>query len=210
MPLDSKSIAFIAIMSALGNILAGISIHVAPILTAASGSGAAGAALDLSHIATFTAAIFGGPTIGAIVGLLGGIYSGYSFGFTVGSLGFLSLVGIPVGKAMTGFTAGLLYKGLKINKSSRPSGFTVPVVLLSFIPESLFTVFYFLGLVLYFYGHAMAFMLPIILPKAWIEIILMSVLMGALVGNIGFRDFVSRFLSTSLSIPSRSKKMKSE
>jgi len=111
---------------------------------------------------------------------------------------------------MTGFTAGLLYKGLKINKSSRPSGLTVPVVLLSFIPESLFTVFYFLSLVLYFYGHAMAFMLPIILPKAWIEIILMSVLMGALVGNIGFRDFVSRFLSTSLSIPSRSKKMKSE
>lgn len=193
--LNSKQVAFIAIMSALGNILAGISINIAPILAATSGAGAAGAALDLSHIATFIAAVFGGPVMGAVVGFLGGIYSGYSFGFTIGGLGLLSLVGVPVGKALTGFTAGLLYKKLKINKSTRPSTFTVPVVLLSFIPECLFTVFYFLYLVLYFYGSAMAFMLPIILPKSWIEIILMSILMGALVGNAGFRDFVSRFLS---------------
>ena len=193
--LNSKQIAFIAIMSALGNILAGISINIAPILAATSGAGAAGAALDLSHVATFIAAVFGGPVMGAVVGFFGGIYSGYSFGFTIGSLGLLSLVGVPVGKALTGFTAGLIYKKLNINKSTRPSTFTVPVVLLSFIPECLFTVFYFLYLVLYFYGFAMAFMLPIILPKSWIEIILMSILMGALVGNAGFRDFVSRFLS---------------
>lgn len=192
--LNSKQIAFIAIMSALGNVLAGISINVAPILAATS-PGGGGAALDFSHIATFIAAIFGGPSIGAIVGLLGGIYSGYSFGFTVGSLGFLSLIGIPVGKALTGLTTGLLFKGLKINKSSRPSTHTVPIVLLSFIPECLFTVFYFLYLVLYVYGSAMMFMLPIIIPKAWIEIIIMSFLMGALVGNVGFRDFISRFLS---------------
>lgn len=192
---SSQRIAFIAIMSALGNVLAGISINIAPILAAASPTGA-GAALDLSHIATFIAAIFGGPVMGATVGFLGGIYSGYSFGFTVGSLGFLSLIGIPVGKALTGLTAGLLYRGLRISKSSRPSGFTVPVVLASFIPECLFTVFYFLYLVLYVYGEAMAFMLPIIIPKAWIEIVLMSFLMGALVGNVGFRDFVSRFISS--------------
>jgi len=194
--LNSKQVAFIAMMSAFGNILAGISINVAPILAATS-PGGGGAALDLSHIATFIAAIYGGPLIGAIVGLLGGIYSGYSFGFTVGSLGLLSLIGIPVGKALTGFTTGLLYRGLKVSKSSRPSTFTVPIVLISFIPECLFTVFYFLYLVLYFYGSAMAFMLPIVIPKAWIEIILISFLMGALVGNIGFRDFVSRFLSSS-------------
>jgi len=179
--LNSKQIAFIAIMSALGNILSGISINIAPILAATS-PGGGGAALDLSHIATFIAAIFGGPVIGTIVGLLGGIYAGYSFGFTVGTLGFLSLVGIPFGKALTGLTAGLLYKGLKINKS---------------IPECLFTIFYFLYMVPYFYGFAMAFMISIVIPKAWIEIILMSFLMGALVGNIGFREFVSRFISSS-------------
>jgi len=192
--LNSKQIAFIAIMSALGNVLAGISINVAPILTATSPQGG-GAALDLSHIATFIAAVFGGPVMGAIVGFLGGIYSGYSFGFTVGSLGLLSLIGLPVGKALTGLTAGLLYKGLRINKSSRPSTFTVPIVLVSYVPECLFTVFYFLYLVLFFYGFAMAFMLPVIIPKAWIEIVLMSFLMGALVGNVGFREFVSRFLA---------------
>lgn len=194
--LNSKQIAFIAIMSALGNILSGISINIAPILAATS-PGGGGAALDLSHIATFIAAIFGGPVIGTIVGLLGGIYAGYSFGFTVGTLGFLSLVGIPFGKALTGLTAGLLYNGLKINKSLRPSTYTVPIVLLSFIPECLFTIFYFLYMVPYFYGFAMAFMISIVIPKAWIEIILMSFLMGALVGNIGFREFVSRFISSS-------------
>jgi LytS/YehU family sensor histidine kinase len=191
---SSQRLAFIAIMSALGNVLAGISINIAPILAATSPSGA-GAALDLSHIATFIAAIFGGPVMGATVGFLGGLYSGYSFGFTVGSLGLLSLIGIPVGKALTGLTAGLLYKGFRIGRSSRPSGFTVPVVLVSFIPECLFTIFYFLNLVMYVYGEAMAFMLPVIIPKAWIEIVLMSFLTAALVGNVGFRDFVSRFIS---------------
>ena len=191
---SAKRISFIALMSALGNVLAGISINVAPILAAAS-PGGAGAALDLSHIATFIAAIFGGPVTGAAVGFLGGIYSGYSFGFTVGSLGFLSLIGLPVGKAITGFMAGLLHKGLRINQRLRPSTLTVPIVLLSYIPEFLFTVVYFLYLVLFFYGNAMAFMLPIVLPKAWIEIILISFLTGALVGNVGFREFVSRFLA---------------
>jgi len=203
--LNSKQIAFIAIMSALGNVLAGISINVAPILTATSPQGG-GAALDLSHIATFIAAVFGGPVMGAIVGFLGGIYSGYSFGFTVGSLGLLSLIGLPVGKALTGLTAGLLYKGLRINKSSRPSTFTVPIVLVSYVPECLFTVFYFLYLVLFFYGFAMAFMLPVVIPKAWIEIVLMSFLMGALVGNVGFREFVSRFLAFPMHLTNKTAK----
>lgn len=202
---SSKQIAFIALMSALGNVLAGISINVAPILAAAS-PGGGGAALDLSHIATFIAAIFGGPVTGATVGFLGGIYSGYSFGFTVGSLGFLSLIGLPVGKAITGFMAGLLHKGLRINQRLRPSTLTVPTVLLSYIPEFLFTVAYFLYLVLFFYGNAMAFMLPIVLPKAWIEIVLISFLMGALVGNVGFREFVSRFLASTTHLKNKTPK----
>jgi LytS/YehU family sensor histidine kinase len=202
---SSKHIAFIAIMSALGNVLAGISINIAPILAATS-PGGGGAALDLSHIATFIAAIFGGPVTGAIVGFLGGIYSGYTFGFTLGSLGLLSLIGLPVGKAITGLMAGLLHKGLKVNQRLRPSTLTVPIVLLSYIPEFLFTVAYFLYLVLFFYGNAMAFMLPIVLPKAWIEIILISFLMGALVGNVGFRDFVSRFFVSTARLKNKTSK----
>ncbi|MGB9756328.1 MAG: hypothetical protein ACPLVJ_00900, partial [Candidatus Bathyarchaeales archaeon] len=66
--MDAKQIAFIATMSALGASLSIISLHVAPISIVVPGQG--GAALDLSHLATFVAAIFGGPYIGAIVGFL--------------------------------------------------------------------------------------------------------------------------------------------
>jgi hypothetical protein len=36
-------------------------------------------------------------------------------------------------------------------------------------------------------------MIPIVIPKAWIEIAVMSLLMGALAGNTGFREFILRF-----------------
>jgi len=189
--MDTKQTSFVAIMSALGTLLSGISLHAAPILGAVSGQ--AGAALDLSHVATFVAAISGGPYVGAMVGLLSGIYAGYYFGYVIGSLGLLSLVGVPFGKALTGFTAGFLYKKLRINRSSRSSILTVPLILVSYIPECIFTVLYFLYVVLYFYGYAMSFMIPIVIPKAWIEITVMSLLMGALVGNVGFREFILRF-----------------
>lgn len=177
-------------MTALGTLLSALTLNIAPILRAVSGE--AGAALDLSHVATFVAAIFGGPYIGALVGFLSGIYAGYYFGYVIGSLGLLSLIGVPTGKAITGLVAGFLFKKLKVSSGSRPSALTVPVVLLSYVPESVYTVFYFLYLVPYFYGFAMNFMIPIVIPKAWIEITIMSLLMGALVGNRGFSDFVKQ------------------
>jgi len=189
--LDAKKTSFIAMMSALGTLLSGISLNVAPILRAISGEG--GAALDLSHIATFIAAISGGPYLGAIVAFLSGIYSGYYFGYVMGSLGLLSLIGIPIGKALTGLTVGFLYKKLRVSSSSRPSTLTVPTTLISYIPECIFTILYFLYIVLYVYGYAMEYMLPIVIPKAWVEIVLMSFLMGGLVGNTGFKEFILRF-----------------
>jgi len=189
--LDAKQVSFISMMSALGILLSGISLNIAPLLRAVSGEG--GAALDLSHIATFIAAIFGGPYVGGIVGFLSGIYSGYYFGYVMGSLGLLSLIGIPVGKALTGLAAGFLYKRLRVSSSSRPSTLTVPIILISYIPECIFTILYFLYIVPYVYGYSMGFMLPIVIPKAWIEILLMSFLMGALVGNTGFRQFIFKF-----------------
>jgi len=189
--LDTKQTSFVAIMSALGTFLSGISLNVAPILGTVSGQG--GAALDLSHVATFVAAISGGPYVGAMVGFLSGLYAGYYFGYVFGSLGLLSLIGVPFGKALTGLTAGFLYEKLKINNRSRSSILTVPLILVSYIPECIFTVLYFLYAILYVYGYAMSFMIPIVIPKAWIEIAVMSLLMGALVGNTGFREFVIRF-----------------
>jgi LytS/YehU family sensor histidine kinase len=191
--MDAKQTAFVAMMSALGLLLSAISLNVAPLLTAV---GQSGAALDLSHIATFIAAIFGGPYVGAMVGFLSGIYSGYYFGYVMGSLGVLSLIGVPFGKALTGLTAGFLYKRLKINNSSRSSTITIPITLISYIPECIYTIFYFLYIVLYVYGTAMSFMIPIVIPKAWIEITVMSIIMGALAGNIGFKEFILRFFYT--------------
>jgi LytS/YehU family sensor histidine kinase len=191
--MDTKQTAFVAMMSALGLLLSGISLNVAPWL---SSVGQGGAALDLSHIATFIAAIFGGPFIGAIVGLLSGIYAGYYFGYVLGTLGMLSVIGVPIGKALTGLTAGFLYKKLKISNSSRSSTLTVPIVLISYVPECIYTIFYFLYIVLYVYGFSMSFMIPLVIPKAWIEITVISLLMGALAGNVGFKEFISRFLYT--------------
>jgi uncharacterized membrane protein len=191
--MDAKQTAFVAMMSALGLLLSAISLNVAPLLTAV---GQSGAALDLSHIATFIAAIFGGSYVGAMVGFLSGIYSGYYFGYVMGSLGVLSLIGVPFGKALTGLTAGFLYKRLKINNSSRSSTITIPITLISYIPECIYTIFYFLYIVLYVYGTAMSFMIPIVIPKAWIEITVMSIIMGALAGNIGFKEFILRFFYT--------------
>lgn len=187
--MNARTTASVAILSALGTLLSAFSLHV---------TFGAGAALDLSHVATFIAALFGGPFIGAVVGFTSGIYAGYYFGYVIGSLGILSLLSLPLGKALTGLVAGFLYKKLKIGSNSRASTFTVPIVLVSYIPECLFTVAYFLAVVPFFYGGSWAFMLSLVVPKAWVEISIMSLMMGALAGNMGFREFISRGLSTKI------------
>lgn len=189
--MDSKKIAFITVMSSLGLLLSALSLHIAPIFSAV---GQGGAALDFSHVATFIAAIFGGPDLGAVVGFLSGIYAGYYFGYVLGGLGLLSLIGVPFGKALTGATAGFLYRKLRINERSRSSTLTIPVILASYIPECIYTILYFYSLVPYFYGFAMEFMIPIVISKAWVEVLTMGFLMGALAGNSGFKEFVIRFL----------------
>lgn len=192
--MNTKQASFVAMMSALGILLSAISLNVAPLLRTV---GQGGAALDLSHIATFIAAIFAGPYIGAIVGFLSGIYAGYYFGFVMGTLGMLSVIGIPIGKALTGFASGFLYDKLKVHKSSRPSIYTIPVIIVSYIPECLYTIAYFLYIVPFFYGGEWSLMIPIVIPKAWIEITVMSFLMGALAGNNGFKEFILKSFSAT-------------
>jgi len=187
--MDAKQTAFVAILSALGIVLSLISLNVAPLLSAV---GQGGAALDLSHIATFVAAFFGGPYIGALVGFLSGIYAGYYFGYVLGTLGLLSVIGVPIGKAMTGLLAGFLYRKLGLSNGSRRSAWALPMTLLAYVPESIYTVLYFLFVVQLVGIPTMAFMIPLVIPKGWIEILVMSLLMGALAGNTGFRDFIGR------------------
>jgi len=194
--MDAKQISFIAVMSSLGIVISIITLNLGPISLAVGGQ--AGSALDLSHIATFVAAIFGGPIVGAAVGFLGGIYAGAYFGYVRGTLGLLSLIGLPIGKAMTGLLAGFLYKKLKVVGGSGHSVLVVGSTLLSYVPESVYTVIYFLYLVALVNGSAMTFMIPIVIPKAWVEVVAMGLMMGVLTGNSGFRDFGRRLFYSKL------------
>jgi hypothetical protein len=186
--LNSRAVAFTAVMVALANVLAALSIG----LTRVGQIG-----LDLSNVAVFVAAIYGGPFLGFLVGFLGGIASGINFGL-LGGLGWLGIIGLPLGKSMTGFTTGALYKALNVTQRKNRSIITIPIVLIGYVPEFLFTIFFFIVLVPFFLGPApwlTTSLLISILLKAWLETALMSAFMGALTGNVGFTDFVTSILS---------------
>jgi len=187
--MNSKTISFTALMGALGNILFLVSYYAGPI--------SPGVALDFSLVGAFIAGFFGGPTTGFISGLFVGIFPGIFFG-PLGNGSWLGLIGLPIGKALTGFTSGVIAKGLNIGEK-RHCSLTIPVALLSYIPECLFTIAYFLYLMPYFIGGGGGMgTLAYILPKAWAEVIIISFFMAALAGNIGFKDFVNKFFKAKM------------
>jgi len=96
--------------------------------------------------------------MGFLTGLFVGILPGVYFG-PLGTGSWLGLIGLPIGKSLTGFTAGLLYKILDVDQRHRKS------------------------------------ILTVVLPKAWAEIVFMSLLMAALVGNNGFSIFIANFFA---------------
>lgn len=186
--MDTRKITFVTMMAALGNVLFLISFHVGPV--------APGVAFDFSLIATFIAAFYGGPIVGLITGLFVGLFPGIYFG-PLGTGAWLGLIGLPIGKALTGLTAGLLAKKLDLGIKGSRSLLATPVVLLAYVPECIFTVVYFTYLMPYFIGGGGFGTLFFILPKAWAEIIIMGVLMAALVGNYGFISFMNRFFAAA-------------
>jgi riboflavin transporter FmnP len=182
--MNAKNIAFAIMMGALGNVLFLISQGVGQI--------AQGIAIDLSLIGVFIAGFYGGPLTGLITGLIAGILPGIIFG-PMGSGGALGLIGLPVGKALTGLTTGLLTKGLKLQQRTHQSLITVPTTLLAYVPEGIFTYMYFSLLLPLFTPSGMLpwAVITTILIKATVEVIVMSVIMAALAGNKGFKDFVT-------------------
>lgn len=187
--MNLKILTFTAMMGALGNVLFLLS---QTILSWGQ------IALDISHIGTLIAAVYGGPLIGLITGLLVGLGPGLYFGYVGGSLGLLGLVGLPVGKALTGFSIGLLTRWLKIGKGSASSLMIIPIVLAGYAPECVFTVFLFQVLVAIFLPLVAQFLIPLLVPiliKAWIEMGIMSFFIAALIGNNGFSDFVRQYFS---------------
>jgi len=183
--MNSKMIAFVIIMVALGNVLSFIPIGLSRV-------GQVG--FDLSHITTFIVAFYGGPFLGFLTGFTGGIAAGIQFG-PMGWLSWLGLIGLPVGKSLTGFTSGALFKGLKISQKSHSSLLAISMVLIGYVPEFLFTVLFFLVLVPFFLGWMNVALLISIAIKAWMEMAVMSVLMGALAGNNGFSTYMSAFFN---------------
>jgi uncharacterized membrane protein len=187
MRMGSKEWSFVLMMSALGNVLAFITI--APTMIQQ-------VALDFSLLPVFVAAIFGGPIIGGITGLLAGIVPSIWFG-PLGSLGPLGVTA-SIGKAIVGVAAGLLAR--VFNPTSRSSLYYAPVVLLSYVPEAawIYVVFsIFVPLLLpgapeFLYG----LWLPILI-KGTFEISVMAAFMAALGGHAGFRNFVLSSLRTA-------------
>ncbi len=163
----TKKVVYIAIMAALGTAVSIITINFVQL-------GVWQIALDLSHLGTFLVAIPGGPILGAITGALVGIYPGIAFGYIWGSLGIVGLIGLPVGKAMAGFTTGYVQRVLK-----RP----FLSVIIGYVPECIFTVALFVFIVPITTAMPVNIALLIslsIVAKAWIEILFMAFVMETL------------------------------
>ncbi len=142
----SKGLSFVALMAALGNVLSFISIQLSPIVPSIPlGPVNFSLALDLSHLATFIAALLGGPVVGGLTGLVGGFVSAFQFGFSQGNI--ITGIGLPLGKAMTGIVAGILFQRISVGRWK-----TLAVTVISYIPEAIFTAFIFIYLYPIFYG----------------------------------------------------------
>ena len=182
----SKGLSFIALMAALGNVLSFISIQLSPIVPSIPlGPVSFSLALDLSHIATFTAALLGGPVVGGLTGLVGGFVAAFQFGFSQGNI--ITGIGLPLGKAMTGIVAGILFR--RINTGMLK---TLTVTAISYIPEAIFTAVIFVYLYPIFYGLPTEIAVVIatqIIVKAFGEMLIIGAILSYIANSSGFRAF---------------------
>lgn len=185
--ISSRQLTFIALMSALGNVLSFISIQLSNMPTIPIGPVQVSLALDLSHVATFIAALVGGPFVGGLTGLIGGMVAAFQFGFSQGNL--ITGIGLPVGKALTGLSAGFLFRKIDVDVAAWRS---VIVTVVSYVPEAILT------LILFIYLMPLYLSLPVsiaqtiavqIVVKAFIEMIVMGILVGLINRNPGFRAY---------------------
>ena len=190
----SKSLMFIAIMAALGNVLSFITMQLSPIVpNIPLGPINVSLALDISHLTTFIAAIYGGPIIGALTGAVGGMVAAFEFGFSQGNI--VTGIGLPLGKALTGLTAGYVFNRVK---DLRYTNILAAVV--SYIPEAILTYVLFKYLLPPATGIPVGIAVAIavqIIVKALLEMIILGALLIWLTGNLGFRSFAEAFFEKS-------------
>ena len=182
----SKTVSFIAVMAALGNVLSYVSIQLTPLVPSISlGPVSFSLALDLSHLTTFISSIFGGAYIGGLVGLIGGLVAAFEFGFSKGNI--LSGIAIPLGKAMTGVAAGFIFKKYHLELKNY---LLVVGTLLSYIPEGIFTYVFFSVIypIIYpvYFDIVNIVAIPIIV-KASFEMVFLGLI---LIGFFGNKNFV--------------------
>jgi hypothetical protein len=187
----SKGLSFVALMAALGNVLSFISIQLSPIVPSIPlGPFNFSLALDLSHLATFIAALLGGPVVGGLTGLVGGFVSAFQFGFSQGNI--ITGIGLPLGKAVTGIMAGILFQRISVGRWK-----TLAITVISYIPEAIFTAFIFIYLYPIFYGlptEVAVLIVAQIIVKAFVEMLLLGTILTYIVGSRGFKTY-SRSLS---------------
>jgi len=188
--MDPKRLTLSIMMGALGNVLFLLSYVVGQI--------APGVSFDFSLIAVLIAGLYGGPVAGLTAGAIAGLLPGLMYG-PLGTGGVLGLIGLPVGKALTGLTIALLGKVVNIHHRNHASIITVPTTIASYIPEGVFTYIYFSYLLPLFMEQQIGTaIIATIMIKAIIEVVIMSFIMAALIGNKGFNDFIkAHFVRTS-------------
>ena len=116
---------------------------------------------------------------------MGGSVAAFQFGFSTGNI--ITGFALPLGKAMTGVVAGVLFKRLG---SDRLESLVVTVI--SYVPEAIFTAFIFVYLYPMFYGlpPALATLIATqIIVKAFIEMLLIGAILAYIVGSKGFKTF---------------------
>src|SRR6266566_948684 len=152
-------------MGAVGNVLGVVAIFLGRIPT----PGVTQVALDFSSLAVVIVAIFAGWRLGALTGLIAGIGPMVMFGYVYGSTGIITVF-LPIGKALTGLSVGLISQAIgSIRKSQSPV--VIATVLIGFVPEAVLTWFYFVNLVPIFVPGSFSgpTAATLVLVKAWAE-----------------------------------------
>ncbi len=198
--ITTSSLALVASMGALGNLLGVATIALGYIPT----PGVIQVAFDFSSVPIVVMAIFFGWRLGSLTGLIAGIGPAIWFSSNTGPITVL----LPVGKAITGFTIGFIAQSLKSDRRQR-SYFVLLAVWIGFIPETVLTWFYFQNLVPLFVSGgnfwAPALALPVLI-KGWFEMTIIAFITVALVGNEPFKIFLGRFAPAgNLLVPIRTR-----
>jgi LytS/YehU family sensor histidine kinase len=176
-------------MGALGNALF--------LISSLMGQIAPNVALELSLLTIIMAGIYAGPKAGFATGLIAGIAPGISLGLIGGAA--IGLIAIPIGKSLTGLTIGLLATHLKLHNSSRKSMLSIPLALLAYIPEGIYTYAYLAVLLPVFFSASAppAFIVNTIMIKAAAEVILMSFMIAAIIDNKAVNNFITTYFNTT-------------